>query len=65
MPEHRNLEDEELHKPGYIQSTDPGAVGFGKVWIDTSGGSGAWVFKIRNADDDGWETLLSGSGYPS
>lgn len=61
MPLHKNLVDEELHVVGYVDSSDPGAVGAGMVWIDTSGGTGAWAMKIRNAADTGWETISSGS----
>ena len=43
------------HVVGYVQAGDPGAVGTGIAWIDTSGGAGAWVFKIRNALNNGWE----------
>jgi len=64
---HSTLVDTELHVPGYVQSADPGAVGAGIGWIDTSGGTGSWVWKIRNAADDGWETAGGGgsSGAPT
>lgn len=58
---HKDLVDGDLHKPGWVQASDPGAVGAGRLWIDTSGGSGAWRIKVRNAGDSGWETL-GGSG---
>lgn len=54
---HRNLTNADLHVPGYIQATDPGAVGAGRVWVDTSGGTGNWEFKLRNATDTGWESV--------
>jgi len=38
---HKTLVGTELHVPGYLQSGDPGAVGTGKYWIDTSAGAGA------------------------
>lgn len=47
------------HPPGYVQATDPGAVGAHRVWVDTSGGTGAYVWKIRKADDSGWEELAA------
>ncbi len=50
------------HPPGYVQSGDPGAVGAYKVWVDTSGGTGAWAIKVRNAADSGWETVRGGGG---
>lgn len=59
---HKDLTGTELHVPGYMQSTDPGAVGAGKYWIDTSGGTGNWAVKVRNSSDDGWETVASGGG---
>ena len=59
--EHSTLTPSEIHQPGYITNVDPGAVGAGKVWIDTSSGAGNWITKIRNAADTGWETV-SGSG---
>jgi hypothetical protein len=44
----------------YVQSSDPGAVGAGKLWIDTTtpGTTDLHVWK-RNAADDGWEDLLA------
>lgn len=42
---------------GYIDTIDPGKIGAGRIWIDTSGGSGAYRIKIRNAADTGWETV--------
>jgi len=54
---HVDLTAEEVHVPGYVQASDPGAVGAGKLWIDTSGGTGKWGLKIRNLADDGWELV--------
>lgn len=50
------------HQPAFVQAIDPSLdpnneVQFGKAWVDTSGGTGNWVLKIRNEDNDGWETL--------
>jgi len=59
---HSDLETGNLHKPAYIQDTDPGAIGAGKSWVDTSDGSGNWIFKVRNADNTDWETI-SGTIY--
>lgn len=57
--QHNSLTGIELHVPGYVQDTDPGAVGAGKLWIDTSAGTGLWVTKVRNATDTGWEVAGS------
>ena len=47
---HRDQTGGELHVPGYIQDTDPGAVGAGRLWFDPTAG----VLSIRNNADDGW-----------
>ena len=54
---HVDLTAPEVHVPGYVQASDPGAVGAGKLWIDTSEGTGKWGLKIRNLTDDGWELV--------
>lgn len=54
MPDHKDLTAASGHVIGYVQTTDPGAIGAGKAWIDTS--SGSYVLKIRNATNAGWET---------
>ena len=46
--QHESLITANLHPPGYVQASDPGAVGAGKLWTDTSGGTGYWVTKMRN-----------------
>lgn len=43
----------------YIQSIDPGAVGVKSIWIDTSGGSGNWIIKVRNLTDTAWEIIVA------
>jgi len=56
-----------LHVPAFVQDTDPGAVGAGVMWIDTSLGAGQWVSKLRNVADDGWEEVgktPGGSTFP-
>ena len=63
--QHSSLTGSELHQPGYIQSADPGAVGAGILWIDTTLGTGLWVTKIRNAIDTGWEEAGGGGGGSS
>ena len=52
---HKTLVTTELHVPGYLQSGDPGAVGAGKYWIDTTLGTGLWALKVRNSTNLGWE----------
>jgi len=64
--QHNSLDSTNLHVPGYTQASDPGAIGAGKLWIDTSGGTGNWVTKVRNAANTDWEPAgggLASSGY--
>jgi len=61
MSVHSAFSGDELHIPGYVQSDDPGAVGAGKLWVDTTGGTGAWVVKVRNAGDTAWEAITVAS----
>lgn len=61
--EHKNITgDDAVHPSAYVASSDPGAVGAGKHWIDTTGGTGAWVHKVRDAANTGWETISGGGG---
>jgi len=53
---HKNLRGDDYHPPGYIRATDPGVVGSGILWVDKTGGAGAWELKIRNDADNAWET---------
>jgi hypothetical protein len=60
MAIHKDLTgDEAIHEIMYVQSGDPGAVGAGKFWLDTTGGAtltaGA-ILKQRDAPDTGWTT---------
>jgi len=66
MAIHSQMADAELHVPGYIQTSDPGAVGEGILWLDTSGGADNWILKVRNSADDGWEIPAGGgvTGIP-
>lgn len=59
---HKNFAAAEVHVPGYIQSGDPGAVGAGKLWLDTT--TSPAVIKKRNSGDTGWD-LVGGSTSPS
>lgn len=61
---HKNLTGENLHQPGYVQNTDPGAIGAGKLWVDISTTGDAdttptvpasdYSFKVRDASDVNW-----------
>jgi hypothetical protein len=60
MAIHKDLTgDEAIHEIMYVQNGDPGAVGAGKFWLDTTGGAtltaGA-ILKQRDAPDTGWTT---------
>jgi len=61
MAKHPELTGDFLHVPGYVQATDPGAVGAGKMWIDTSAGPSNYVAKIRNPANTAW-VAVSGGG---
>lgn len=62
MALHATLDTTDHHKVGYVQSSDPGGIGTGRVWVDTTGGIGGWIIKVRNAANDGWETLGGAGG---
>lgn len=53
---HSTLAGAELHVPGYAQNSDPGAVGAGKYWINTTT-TGEWALKVRNTTNTGWELV--------
>jgi hypothetical protein len=58
--DHNNLSGAiAIHPAAYVQSTDPGAVGAHKFWMDTSTGAGTraspYTLKKRNAANSGWE----------
>ena len=61
--QHNILEGDNFHLPGYFQNADPGVVGAGIFWTDTSGGVGNHLIKIRNEANDGWELIAGWSGY--
>lgn len=54
-PNHQDI------RPFYVRDTDPGAVGKGVVWCDTSSGPPYGLF-IRKDDDTGWDALAGGGG---
>jgi hypothetical protein len=47
-----------IHPIMYIQTSDPGAVGAGKWWLDTTYGA---VFKVRDSGNTGWDVRVLGS----
>lgn len=56
-----------VHPFAFVQGTDPALdssnhVSAYKAWIDTANGN---TFKIRNADNNGWITVVSGSSQVS
>ena len=54
---HKNLASGDLHVPGYVGNSDPGAVGIGQYWVDTSAGTGQWTIKVRNSGNTDWEIV--------
>lgn len=62
MALHKDVTGTGLHIPAIVDGSDPGAIGAGKAWVDTSGGTGNWVLKIRNGDNDGWESAGGAGG---
>lgn len=62
MPDHVELTEAELHEAfHYVNASDPGAVGAGKFWLDTSGA--IYQMKVRNGADNGWIGIgVVGSG---
>lgn len=50
---HKDLAGDNLHEPFHtVASADPGAVGAGQYWLDTT--SEPYVLKRRNGTDTGW-----------
>ena len=63
MPAYPNHQD---IRPTYFQAADPGVVGTGVMWVDTTFPA-PFVLKIRNSTDTGWDTVgasSAGSGSP-
>jgi hypothetical protein len=60
MAIHKDLTGAEaIHEIMYVQSGDPGAVGAGKFWLDTTGGAtltAGGILKQRDGTDTGWTT---------
>jgi microcystin-dependent protein len=59
---HKDLTGADLHVPGYAQTTDPGAVGAGKYWLDIS--EGKMVIKVRDEANGSWR-VVSGAFFGS
>lgn len=56
--EHSNLTGATaIHPAAYIQSSDPGAVGANKLWIDTTTTASVW--KRRNSINTAWTVVGS------
>lgn len=51
----------QIHKGRYIQSSDPGAVGAGVEWLDTT--NSPYIHKKRNAGNTDWDTVLDPLTY--
>lgn len=58
MGQHANLTDADIHQIGYIQESDPGAVGALKTWFKESTG----VLKIRATGNASWVTVVGSGG---
>lgn len=60
---HSGLTTTDLHVPGRVQSSDPGTVGPGHYWVDTSRlvSTGYVFLKVRNSTDSDWIPLAVGS----
>lgn len=55
---HSELSGTNLHQPfHYAQDDDPGAVGAGTWWFDTSTN----ILKVRNDADSGWDSIVASS----
>ncbi len=50
MAQHSELDGTDLHSIALVQSSDPGAIGAGKAWIDSDDNA----LRIRNATDSAW-----------
>ena len=58
---HSSLTGTSLHEAfHYVSGSDPGAVGAGLYWLDTS--ADPYVLKRRNGTDDGWVTVGGAGG---
>lgn len=67
MAQHKNLTgDAAIHPIMYVQSSDPGAVGANKFWLDTTGGANlqsGGVLKQRDGSNAAWTTRCDLSAF--
>jgi hypothetical protein len=55
------IEPRAIHPASFVDTTDPGAVGARKLWIDTSRGLNAYVLYLRSDDNTTWIPIVSTS----
>jgi hypothetical protein len=59
---HKNITGEEaIHPAAFVQTSDPGAVGDDKLWIDQTTGTTlttGWLLKLRGTSNSAWATIL-------
>src|SRR5215831_17846899 len=56
---HSNLiQPDAIHQAAFVQTTDPGAVGANKFWVNTTG-SAPYTLRKRNAANTGWDVIGS------
>ena len=61
---HKEITPSEAHAFAITSATDPGAIGAGRGWIDTSGG-GVGILKVRNSTNTGWDNMSGASETPT
>jgi hypothetical protein len=55
-----------IHPAAFVQTSDPGAVGDDKLWIDKTTGSSfatGWLLKLRGTSNSAWATILDLTGF--
>ena len=60
------IEPQAVHPAAYVSSSDPGAVGAHKFWVDTSQTNGTvgspFILRKRNASNTSWDVVGGGGG---
>lgn len=59
--EHKDITAPDIHPATFVQTSDPGAVGDDKLWIDKTTGTNfatGWLLKIRATSNTVWTTIL-------
>ena len=56
MADHKDLTAASVHVVGYQQVNDPGAIGAGRVWLDTNYSPA--VMRVRNSSNSGWDDTM-------